>query len=328
MEVRPAKEGDIPAIVNLLKVSLGEQLMPKSERYWRWKHVENPFGDSPVLVCLSEQEVVGVRAFMRWEWWGNGRVYRAVRAVDTATHPDFQGKGIFKKLTLALVDHCKELGDDFIFNTPNQQSKPGYLKMGWQEVSRFPVTGSIQRPAHVVRNLLTKAPPSGKKISESPLKYFLDHPDLSTLLGMSRQIPALTTNVSAAYLRWRYLDVPVASYVAVGDEQDNKLRSLLIGRIKETRIGRELRITDFYCSEPSPNKYLVEQLHKVRKEWDIDYTTTSGTMHSKHRNVMGKFNWKAFVGPFVTIRNLNLVDLSIIQNFNQWLPSLGDLELF
>ncbi len=30
-------------------------------------------------------------------------------------------------------------GVDVVFNTPNDQSRPGYLKMGWSEVGRVPV---------------------------------------------------------------------------------------------------------------------------------------------------------------------------------------------
>src|SRR5688572_23337100 len=106
MDIREATDSDIPEIIALLKISLGESLMPKSERYWRWKHIENPFGRSPVILCWDEGKLVGVRAFMRWEWISEGQLYRAVRAVDTATHPDYQGKGIFKKLTLSLVESC------------------------------------------------------------------------------------------------------------------------------------------------------------------------------------------------------------------------------
>src|SRR5688572_13844447 len=100
MQIREATELDIPIIVDLLKLSLGESLMPKSEAYWRWKHVENPFGASPVLLCFEDDMLIGVRAFMRWQWFHNGKIQTAVRAVDTATHPAHQGKGIFKKLTL------------------------------------------------------------------------------------------------------------------------------------------------------------------------------------------------------------------------------------
>src|SRR5690349_5445137 len=139
MQFREATEADIPSIVDLLKLSLGESLMPKSEAFWRWKHVHNPFGSSPVLLALDGEKLIAVRAFMRWEWRQGETIYKAVRAVDTATHPDYQGKGIFRKLTLQLVDLCKQEGFHFIFNTPNKVSKPGYLNMGWQTNGKMPI---------------------------------------------------------------------------------------------------------------------------------------------------------------------------------------------
>src|SRR5688500_14713579 len=102
MEIREATLTDIPDIVSLLRISLGEKLLPKSEDYWRWKHINNPFGTSPVIIAKADGQIVGVRAFMRWAWESKSGRLEAVRAVDTATHPLHQGKGIFSKLTKGL----------------------------------------------------------------------------------------------------------------------------------------------------------------------------------------------------------------------------------
>ena len=86
---------------------------------------------------------------------------RAVRAVDTATHPDHQGRGLFTALTLHALEACRAEGVAFVFNTPNDVSRPGYLKMGWREVGRpaaaarsnraaatsFPSPGAACRPS-------------------------------------------------------------------------------------------------------------------------------------------------------------------------------------
>src|SRR5690606_38825296 len=61
MEVRQAEASDVPAIVSLLKLSLGEALLPKSEEFWNWKHRFNPFGSSPVLLAIDKGAIVGVR---------------------------------------------------------------------------------------------------------------------------------------------------------------------------------------------------------------------------------------------------------------------------
>jgi GNAT superfamily N-acetyltransferase len=328
MEIKTVTENDIPRIVDLLKISLGESLIPKSERYWRWKHLENPFGSSPVLVCWDGNEIIGVRAFMRWEWIKNGQIFQAVRAVDTATHPKYQGKGIFKKLTLSLVNFCKESGHQFVFNTPNKQSKPGYIKMGWQEAGRLPIAVSIQRPISMLTNLFFSSKDLNSTITARPLTYFLEHPGLNALLERSRPSQQFKTNISVRYLRWRYLEVPVASYVAVGEENGDQLTGLIVGRIKQTRIGRELRITDVFTMEEKPGILLIKTLNDSKKSWNVDYCTISGAMVQQGRQLLGSFSLNATIGPTVTLRCLTMTDLTEFENFKNWSPSLGDLELF
>jgi hypothetical protein len=329
MEIQPATEGDIAAIVNLLKISLGETLTPKSERYWRWKHIENPFGTSPVLLCREGNDLIGVRAFMRWQWIKDGQLFRAVRAVDTATHPQHQGKGIFKKLTLSLVSQCTKEGDHFVFNTPNNQSKPGYLKMGWQEVGRLPIGINIQKPISIIKNFLTPSSATSNVSDEhNQLKYFLEHPSLPGLLSQIAPFQYIRTNMSVSFLRWRYLHVPVASYLAIGEEQGGELTGLIIGRIKQTRFGRELRLTDIFVKNQKPGKLLVHRLRESLNSFQIDYCTFSGAIIDQGKQLLGRVSFTASVGPIVTIRRLSMEDLGSFDKFKDWSPSLGDLELF
>ena len=87
-----------------------------------------------MLIAETEGRLVGFRAFMRWRF-RLGALVRAVRAVDTATHPDFRGKG-----SSAAHRRPRSMSWDWtrvlIFNTPNDKSLPGYLKMGWQRGRR------------------------------------------------------------------------------------------------------------------------------------------------------------------------------------------------
>src|SRR4051812_2685130 len=100
MIVRPSTSADIPEIIDLLKKSLGETVTLKTENFFLWKHAQNPFGSSKILLAIEDEKIIGIRAFMYWNWVSDKQVISAVRAVDTATDPDFQGKGIFKKLTM------------------------------------------------------------------------------------------------------------------------------------------------------------------------------------------------------------------------------------
>ena len=83
---------DLPAILALARRSLGWNGDDDDEEFFRWKHLENPFGASPMWVACVGDRVVGFRTFLRWEFARtDGAPVLAVRAVDTATDPDFQG---------------------------------------------------------------------------------------------------------------------------------------------------------------------------------------------------------------------------------------------
>jgi GNAT superfamily N-acetyltransferase len=148
LAIRVYEERDEPSVLALLAASLGKTVDDRYRTFFRWKHHENPFGRSLMWVGEVEGRVVGFRAFLRWRFTDPaGHPVEAVRAVDTATHPDAQGTGVFKRLTLHALDEMRPAGIDFVFNTPNDQSRPGYLKMGWMVDGRVPVQ---VRPRSVV----------------------------------------------------------------------------------------------------------------------------------------------------------------------------------
>lgn len=61
------------------------------------------------------ETVVGFRTMLRWNFAGPDDILRrAVRAVDTATHPAHQRRGIFRALTAE--------GVEFVFTTPNDNA--------------------------------------------------------------------------------------------------------------------------------------------------------------------------------------------------------------
>jgi N-acetylglutamate synthase-like GNAT family acetyltransferase len=329
MEIRKATSEDMPSIISLLKASLGEGLMPKSAGYWQWKHEQNPFGTSPVLIATEDDKIIGVRAFMRWRWLKGDQCLESIRAVDTATHPLHQGKGIFSKLTKALLDECREKGWHFVFNTPNEKSKPGYLKMGWQEAGKLPVNLRMVRPFHAIANVAFKNAETLQEKDNGSVVHYLSHPGLSQLISDNRKHyhNRIVTDHTVDSLRWRYENVPVAQYFAAATEGQGKLFNLFFYRIKPTRIGRELRITDFYITTDQDFDAIRRLVKQKMKEHKADYATSSSF---SALNILkgGLSIARVKIGPIVTVRNVNLHDLHSHINFSEWSPSLGDLELF
>lgn len=315
MNIRKAHQSDISQIIKLLKNSLGESLMPKSEAYWQWKHIDNPFGASPVWVAEEEGELIGVRAFMQWNWQKEKKVYRAIRAVDTATDPKHQGKGIFKKLTLGLLQQCEAEGIDLVFNTPNNQSKPGYLKMGWQEAGKLPIKISFKRPFHILEAKVRGRKETQflelKNATEFDLKTALDNYAFDFESQNHWQ-----TAYTLRYLRWRYAEVPMIPYYAHYNEE-----ACCIFRLKAGALGIELRVCDTFGQQSG-----IEMLLRyVYKNCTFDYMSINGFSTI---SLPGLIKRKMNIGPDVTIRTLAQKEVEEFQQFKNWHPALGDLEVF
>jgi len=315
MNIRPSSTSDIPNIIKLLKASLGESLMPKSESYWQWKHINNPFGASPVWVAEEDGQLIGVRAFMQWQWKKNDRIYRAIRAVDTATNPAHQGKGIFKKLTLGLLEQCEAEGIHLVYNTPNNQSKPGYLKMGWEEVGKLPIQISIKKPIRIAIAKLKGDLKTEFLELPNPQDYNLK----KALIEFDFKFePSLEWNskYSLDYLKWRYQQIPIIPYYAHFNE-----KACVIFRLKAGGLGVEMRICDVFGQQIAIEQ-LLEELYYQN---DFDYMSISGFEPVK---LPGILKQNKNLGPDVTIRTLGEKNLDEFRNFKNWHPALGDLEVF
>jgi GNAT superfamily N-acetyltransferase len=329
MNITTAQEQDIPLIVELLKKSLGESLLPKSVAYWHWKHVGNPFGASPVLLAWENNQLIGVRAFMRWRWQHGARQAEAVRAVDTATHPDHQGKGIFKKLTLALVEQGKAEGWNFVFNTPNNNSKPGYLKMGWQEAGKLPIHVQLLRPASIVLNTALKRKAADHTLQGASIGAALQHTGVPALLQAFIQQAGTgwVTPHTRATLRWRYEAVPVVQYAACSLTQGNDLHALAFYRLKPSRAGVEFRVADLFTSPDVSRKAVAEMLEEQARVERADYLTASGCQTTYAGSGIRRLR-SLKIGPIVITRTLATDMTEELTGFRSWNPSLGDLELF
>jgi N-acetylglutamate synthase-like GNAT family acetyltransferase len=321
MDIRYATAQDIQAIIQLLKISLGESLLPKSENYWNWKHNRNPFGQSPVIIAVENSSIVGVRAFMCWDWKAGSNTIRAIRAVDTATHPAHQGKGIFRKLTLTLLKDCEMQGFSLVFNTPNKKSMPGYLKMGWQTVGRLPVRTSIVRPVNIAASLLSGRQQDEFSTSDEGLTGVLDHPQLASLIDRHLAISSkkIVTAYSVGFLRWRYLEVPVVRYNAISVIENGQLRAVIFYRLKRSRLGIEFRITDLIADQPELDNEWKKRIVRLAIKSQANYITASA--------YLGSSLFSNFLGPFVTLKHLAKTEADF-EGFKNWRPTLGDMELF
>jgi GNAT superfamily N-acetyltransferase len=320
---------DIKSVVELLQIGLGNTKIPKTEEYWNWKHNQNPFGKSFILLACDENKIIGVRAFMQWKFINKDKRLFAVRAVDTVTHPEYQGLGIFKKLTLTLVDELSKKNISIVYNTPNQKSKPGYLKMGWKIYGKSTLKIKFQNLLFILLYKIQKV--NFLKVSikqDHSCKEFFFDSQIENVIQNNKQKNQdyFCTDYSLEYLKWRYFDLPVFDYGQIND----KSNWILFFRLKRTKGLNELRITDFFVHEDFEQfKDLKVQLQKLLKTYKADLITVSGEngfVFNKILPKLGFFNIGQ-KGIEITLRELNL-NHENINDREKWGWTAGDLELF
>lgn len=321
--VRRASPDDLPAIIDLASAALGWRDGEPNRELFDWKHRANAFGPSPMWVAEIDGRLAGFRTFLRWEWERpDGSVARAVRAVDTATHPDFQGRGVFTTLTLGALDELATEGVDFVFNTPNDQSRPGYLKMGWQTVGRLPVRIRLSGPNAVARMASSRVPADKWSLESAaglaPDEAFAAEGPLGTLLGSQPAPTAYRTHRSPAFFRWRYGLGPLAYRVLLAGS--DAAEGFLVFRLRMRGGAVEAVVADVVVpgADVAAEKSLVVELAQVS---GADYLIRI----DRRRFPPGRFVPLPKQGPIMTWRSVNQTDMPAL---DAWDVRLGDIELF
>lgn len=330
LDVRRWRPEDEPAVLDLLARTLGPG--PAGERsaaFFRWKHEANPFGPSLLLVAETQDRIVGLRALMRWRFELGGTSLRAVRAVDTATDPEHQGRGIFSRLTSHALELLRH-DTDLVFNTPNEKSLPGYTRLGWEPVGRLAIQVRVRHPLRMARHGrhlgITDTPRRDRpEVDAPPVATMTSRVDLDRLLAPRPTTSThLHTERTPEVFRWRYAEAPHLDYRAVGDASTGLavFRVRPRGRLWETTVVEVL-------PQPGRRGAVGRLLRLVARAADTDHLT----MHAgADRRLLRHARSRGFVrapgGILLVHRAVTEPLPDPVRDPRTWDLSLGDVEVF
>lgn len=325
LDVRRATDDDLAAVLDLLQASLGWVPDDAYARFFAWKHHHSPAGRSPAWVAVDAaagDRVVGFRTFSRWQFERGDETVTAVRAVDTATHPDYQGRGIFSQLTRHALDELADEGVAFVFNTPNERSRPGYLKMGWQLVERLPVAAAIRSPLALTRLARARTPADKWSVPTAvgvPIGEALsDAAAVAELLDAARPHDGrLRTRRTPAHLTWRYGFEPLHYRALVGP--GGVAEGIVVFRLRRRGPALEAAV----CEQIVPagdGATAAALVRRVLRETGADHAVQIGRAQPRRGRlpVPGQ-------GPTLVWRAVTETDMPPA---DRWDLALGDIELF
>jgi GNAT superfamily N-acetyltransferase len=331
---RPEHEG---AVLDLLRRTVGEtHASRKTPEFWRWKHVDNPSGASYAICAWDDHqgEPVGLRALMRWSMrWTDGTRVAAVRPVDTATHPGYQRRGIFSTLTRMALDELRDAGVALVFNTPNPNSLPGYRRMGWRVVGRFPLYVRPTRWGRTAVRLVRRGSASAESRELPTWTELRDSGervlDLVSDHERHRPLRGFRTDRTPAFLDWRYGSHPEIRYGVHLQEKAGVLEGMAVCRPVAGFLGLSaLLVTDVFLRRPWAADG-AELLRNLARSTPHDYLVGHFAPRTVEHAVLLRSGFVRIPRRGYTLAARSLRGLpGDPGRARSWDLSLGDLEIF
>lgn len=103
--------------------------------YLKWQYADNPDGQAVGFDAWDGERLAAHYVCVPARARVAGKEVLLLLSLNTATHPDYQGKGLFTKLAAMTYDAGAEQGFDAVYGVANANSTPGFIrKLGFQLV--------------------------------------------------------------------------------------------------------------------------------------------------------------------------------------------------
>jgi GNAT superfamily N-acetyltransferase len=106
-----------------------------SPAYLEWLYLANPDGTAVGFDAWDGERLAAHYVCVPARAWVEGRDVPVLLSLNTATHPDYQGKGLFTRLAAMTYEAGAAQGFDGVYGVANANSTPGFVrKLGFQLV--------------------------------------------------------------------------------------------------------------------------------------------------------------------------------------------------
>jgi hypothetical protein len=200
--IRPYGPQDEEGVLSLWSAAFEKTLPPG---LWRWKYVENPYGNQ-ILLCVSEAgEVLAMYSGIPYRANWSGVPVSITQLMDIMSHPAYRGEGLFMRTAQVFKDFFGPPGGSVcLYGFPGKY----HFQLGEKFLDYKPLTGGT--------GFLT-APCGGGFGQGFPFRGRIEpitdvDPDFDRLAGSYLPQYPFSLVRDSAFLRWRFLAHPQKRY--------------------------------------------------------------------------------------------------------------------
>ena len=134
-----AEEKNLQLYSNLLSLTFPDTKKYTPE-FLNWQYNLNPAGTVVGFDAFYDNELVGHYVTLPVFYTYNGEKIKGLLSLNTATHQNHQGKGLFTQLATKTYEYATEQDFQFVVGVANQNSTHGFIKkLGFTLVSPLAV---------------------------------------------------------------------------------------------------------------------------------------------------------------------------------------------
>jgi GNAT superfamily N-acetyltransferase len=142
---REGTAADAPDLRKLFELAFG---FDRGAAYDAWKFRDNPDGPPIIAVAEDQGKIVGQYALWPTTLRLGPHIIRGAQSLDTMTHPDYRGQGMFTVLAEQCMRFAVARGIEVLYGFPNESSYPGFVrKLDWDCTGTIPVWTRFLRPS-------------------------------------------------------------------------------------------------------------------------------------------------------------------------------------
>lgn len=225
----------------------------KDEEWFNWKFKHNPYGEAILACAIDDDKIIGCVALGKHILNVKGVKYYCALSYETFVHPNYQGKGLFKKLISLAEQEAIKQDIQVLINFPNSNSLPGFTKMTWKKLDIPEYWIKLINIYNVFKNY--------KDIKKSYIPLQTNFKDLKRYEYKEKLYDNIYIETSQEFFNWRFYQYPVNNYHIINDNEN-----FAIGRLGKRGKLLELQIL-ISTGDFNPNEMI--KLFRLETKFDI-----------------------------------------------------------
>jgi len=314
-ESRPFVAGDEDAIIGLFSESFGQELDLSA---WRWRYLENPYGGPLIELMWDGAKLIGQYAVSPVNISINGTEYSCALSLDTMTHPDYGGRGIFTRLAASAYKRLGDMGRAMVWGFPNENSHHGFIKrLEWFDVAEVPlltVTSKIDEEPQTSIQALEKFDTRVDRLFEQERTHW----------------PCMAVR-SAEYLNWRFMRHPTRHYYSVAAYSDDEMLGYCVYKLFQTPQQTVGDIVDLFCTQDATvfTDILIRAIQDLLRRGAVAINMWHSAYSPFYSAVLSLGFTSTEQRTFLGARTLSdTLPIDTVRSWANWYVQMGDSDVY